>query len=432
MKKVLYCVALAALCCPTVLSAQQVFAEGTPAYDAASSEAVQEAIENSLTELPEGTTETTESSELTEGTETTEESSTEDESSEETETTTEETTEEAEVPVETETTEEAVLPEVVEELAAEEVATQKVAAVTMKINFIHNGSLIHVEEIVGFDGEPWNMSAPKGYVVSSISDIRITSNNSAVSGSVQGYLSSDLTVLTVELSLPTDTSVVFNYVDDQNYIITGGYPVPYITGTPGEKYTFNPPEIRGYIYEGGPITGIFGNSGTELFHVKYTRLEYDLNIVCVDENGNQFYSETHRKKWDDHIWINPQIFSDRELIGFDDLLDIEGNPITANDFPYLYTFIIGGETLVFRYKTLSTIEELPGINNVVPPATIVQPVVHNNLAPEQVILPLTNTTTKTENQLPATGEESSAVALIVGTSMAAYAGFLLLKKKETE
>ncbi|SKA02293.1 LPXTG-motif cell wall anchor domain-containing protein [Pilibacter termitis] len=228
-----------------------------------------------------------------------------------------------------------------------------------------------------------------------------------------------------------------NFIDDAGKPVVGA-PIATMGGQVGDAFSYDPPAIPGYVYNGGTVNGVLTDT-LQVIDVVYTRVETKVTVSYVNEQGE--------KLQDDSVFTGKfgevSSFKAPEISGYD-LIQKDGENFTSTSKEIA---VKHGEsdqqvTLVYRNQVATTpVTPVP-----TPEPTPVTSTTEESKADQKEELPKTGTqettTTQTtqnkaatpakETALPKTGEKSNIALLAVGTAFVAMAAFVFKKKRETK
>lgn len=397
MNKKIAGLALVTLLAPTILTAQQAFAETSttaestqqtaPTVDSSTIESLP--LESTTIEsTAASTSDTVFSSEST-----TSESTVEESASAETSTSTTETTS-----------------------SSEEKKESKATKVSVPVHFIdESGAPISSTTLTGEVGKTASTSIPKGYAVSIISAPGF--DTYAIAGVIylSGILSDSMPAITVSLYATSSPGADINLVDQEGLPVLGVQGTFYV-GNINDSFTFIAPEVRGYRLVGNPTIPVTLTDKLQTIDVVYERITTKLTIICLDTSGNNLMDENQvfEGKFGETGTFTPAWFPGMQLIS------VNGAPVPD---PITVEFTDTDQTMTLVYadiwqEPLWPIDPIPAPSTITPVAPVVEPL--------NAVLPPVEQ--KKKSTLPATGEKTNGITLSV-LGMTVIAGVYFTKKK---
>lgn len=294
----------------------------------------------------------------------------------------------------------------------------KATSLSIPVSFVlADGTSVGTGTLSGEAGTNASIAIPAGYAVSGFSEAGFSDGASNGVIYVSGILSDTITSLTITLYATNSPGVDVNLVDDAGKPVIGEVGTLFV-GDIGDTFIYTAPEIRGYKLVSDPTIQITLTDTFQEINVKYERITTNITIICLDTAGNNLMetNQTFSGKFGEIYTLEPAQFFGMQLIS------IDGTLVT---YPIRIEYTDQDQVLTLVYIDLVD----PPINPIVPTPA---PAVVTSVAP--VIEKLNNIPTPKEQPkkaLPKTGEESNGIALtMLGVSLVATVYFT--KKKRAD
>ncbi|EOL50809.1 MucBP domain-containing protein [Enterococcus caccae] len=249
--------------------------------------------------------------------------------------------------------------------------------------------------------------------------------------------------LGVQITMPTATSgthsisvtvkklegtiggnVYVAHIDDRGFEITQA--VTIMGGFVGDRYTTTPKNVPGYFLVNTPANheGYFNETNQEVIY-RYDRVQTNVSVVCVDENGTPLGEVVSRSgKFEDTFTITAP-----EVPGYE-YLGISQAAYSANpSMTFEGTYGVEDQSFVATYRKIVEVPAIPTA-----PTPDIETAAIPNLLPTPIKTDLVKkeSVKKEHKKLPETGEaETSSFVASVGLTIIA-AVYFTKKKREDE